>query len=285
MLINNIKKISILGVYVNSDPFAQLKHNIQVSLKSSNVNLFIATVNASFILKAKTNTNFKTILNTTAFNTADGVSIQLAAEYLDSTKKYSNYFVFAKVFIYFIVGLSIGFKHTLFKQPFKVVPNRITGVKLTQYLLNLCQKQNKKLVIAHYKDSLTSYDLLDNYLASNYPKLIYKIILVPKPFSDVYSTAAERCDVLLCTLGEVSQEKYINATLSIYKPSVAVGVGSTFDLLTGRLKSPNLVIKSMGLEWLFRLIVRPKRALKIARSVILFPTLVYFYSIKTRDEM
>ena len=66
-------------------------------------------------------------------------------------------------------------------------------------------------------------------------------------------------DICLVALGIPYQEKLINKYIDIAKKGIYVGVGGSFDVLSGTKKrAPKIFIK-LNLEWLYRLICEPKR--------------------------
>jgi N-acetylglucosaminyldiphosphoundecaprenol N-acetyl-beta-D-mannosaminyltransferase len=69
-------------------------------------------------------------------------------------------------------------------------------------------------------------------------------------------------DILLVAMGIPRQEKFILATQSIIKAKIAVGVGGSFDVWSGRAKRAPLIIQKMKLEWLWRLLLNPSKISK-----------------------
>lgn len=79
-------------------------------------------------------------------------------------------------------------------------------------------------------------------------------------------------DLLLVAYGAPWQEKWIHRNLDKIKAKVVMGVGGTFDVLTGRLKLPPNWVEEMRLEWLWRLIQEPsrwRRQLKVVKYLYL----------------
>ena len=145
----------------------------------------------------------------------------------------------------------------------------ITGVEITSILLSYVEKLGKSVLIVTKKDSLTPKTAIQHYLRANYPKLRFSVQDFP--------CELEEHAVLLCALGEGTQEKFIVDNTSLIKPKVAVGIGGTFDVLVGTVRVPRT--KYFG--WVFRLLANPKRLPKIIKSVLIFPILV----IARRDEV
>ncbi|MCX7933650.1 MAG: WecB/TagA/CpsF family glycosyltransferase [Planctomycetota bacterium] len=69
---------------------------------------------------------------------------------------------------------------------------------------------------------------------------------------------ASGAQVLWLGLGAPKQELWMAAHRQEVKP-VMVGVGAAFDFLTGRVKQAPPWLRNLGLEWLFRLAVEPRR--------------------------
>ncbi len=72
-----------------------------------------------------------------------------------------------------------------------------------------------------------------------------------------------RPDFFWVGLSTPKQERFMAQHLSILpEAKIFVGVGAAFDLLTGSLRQAPRWMQGMGLEWLFRLLMEPKRLWK-----------------------
>lgn len=79
-------------------------------------------------------------------------------------------------------------------------------------------------------------------------------------------------DLLLVALGSPKQEFFIWAHRKELTAPVAIGVGGSFDVLSGRLKRAPQVFQRLHLEWLFRAVQEPgrwRRLLVLPRYVLL----------------
>lgn len=84
-------------------------------------------------------------------------------------------------------------------------------------------------------------------------------------------------DILLVALGNPRQEQWI----SLYAPAlgvpVAIGIGGTFDFLAGATYRAPILLQQLGLEWLFRLILEPRRLWRrYLEAAIWFPLIFVF---------
>ena len=71
-------------------------------------------------------------------------------------------------------------------------------------------------------------------------------------------------DILLVGLGSPKQERWIYGNLEkIPSVKVAIGVGGAFDFISNKIKRAPKFIQRIGLEWLWRLILQPRRIKRI----------------------
>lgn len=81
--------------------------------------------------------------------------------------------------------------------------------------------------------------------------------------------------ILFVAFGHNKQEKWIYENLSkIPSIKIAMGVGGAFDYISCFKKRAPKLIRQIGLEWLFRLFLEPKRIKRIFKAVIIFPYLI-----------
>ena len=77
-------------------------------------------------------------------------------------------------------------------------------------------------------------------------------------------------DILLVAYGAPWQEYWINKYKKQLRVKLVVGVGGTFDYLTGNVRQPPVFVSKMGFEWLWRLVNQPfrwRRQLKLFKYV------------------
>ena len=69
-------------------------------------------------------------------------------------------------------------------------------------------------------------------------------------------------DILFVALGAPKQDKWIAHNLAKTGVPVALGIGCTFDVISGKTKEAPRWMTDVGLEWLFRLTREPGRLWK-----------------------
>lgn len=88
-------------------------------------------------------------------------------------------------------------------------------------------------------------------------------------------------DVIAVGLGQVKQEKII-ARYRAEWPSakILIGVGGAIDMRAGKKsRAPNM-LRATGLEWLWRLIIEPRRIGRILRAFPVFPAVVVWATLR-----
>lgn len=151
------------------------------------------------------------------------------------------------------------------------IKERITGVDLTEYLLKLANKYKYKVYLYGAKEEVI--EKLEKNINKNYPNIklvgctngyikdkngVMKYISTTKP------------DIVLVALGIPNQELLINQHLDSFDKGIFIGVGGTFDVLSGlKKRAPKLFIK-LNLEWLYRIVCEPKRIIRFIKYNIRF---------------
>ncbi|MFH1947133.1 MAG: WecB/TagA/CpsF family glycosyltransferase [Candidatus Magasanikbacteria bacterium] len=95
----------------------------------------------------------------------------------------------------------------------------------------------------------------------------------------MYDIITSAPDILFVAFGHGKQEKWIEENL-IDLPSVkvAMGVGGSFDFISGKTKRAPVWMRKIGLEWLYRLVREPKRVGRIFKATFVFLSLSRKYT-------
>lgn len=148
--------------------------------------------------------------------------------------------------------------------------NRVTGADLLLELLRFAESQDVPLTIYNQQRSLSAESDIRKALGKSYPKL--KIC---------YNKELPEYSLVICSYGAPEQELFLDM-LSAH--GIKMGVGGALDYLTGRKKRAPRVFRFIGLEWLWRLILQPKRIKRIFRAVIVFPLRAILDILKPNKE-
>lgn len=212
-------------------------YSILEDLLITNKKKFIITVNPEIIMKSYKNIEIKEmLLNDNNILVPDGISI------IKKAKQYN-----------------INIKE------------RITGVDISSKALEICNKNTKSIYLFGSKKEVL--DKLIININQKYPNI--NIV----GFSDGYVEDKDKImqeiislspDLILIALGVPNQELLINKYIEKAKKGVFIGVGGTFDVLSGcKKRAPKLFIK-LNLEWLYRIICEPTRLKRFIQNNIVF---------------
>ncbi len=200
--------------------------------------LWIVTANPEIVLAAHADASYRSILARATYRVADGTGI-----------------VFA--------GLLQGKKIS-----------RITGGFLLEALFALAVERGDSVHIILHANGLARESDVRQCLIERYPALrVFVSSLSP---TDPPATVVG--DIVINTFGAPAQETWI----ALYKERFTdtrcfVGVGGALDVFCGVVARPPKALSAVGLEWLWRLVIQPKRWRRILRAVFLFPMTALFH--------
>jgi N-acetylglucosaminyldiphosphoundecaprenol N-acetyl-beta-D-mannosaminyltransferase len=142
--------------------------------------------------------------------------------------------------------------------------SRVYGPDLTPLVCEAAAAEG--IPVGFYGGSQEALDRLVAWLCERYPSLKVAYTHSPpfRPLSADEGRAVEEAitasgaRIVFVGLGCPKQEQWMAARRGRV-PCVMLGVGAAFDLLTGHVRQAPQWMMAAGLEWLFRLMVEPKR--------------------------
>lgn len=140
------------------------------------------------------------------------------------------------------------------------VRERIPGVELSEFLLSACNRLRKSVYLFGAKREVL--EALRSVCADKYPNLNLigscdgYVSDKDKVFDEIRALSP---DLVLVALGVPQQEKLIYRHLNKFEKGIFVGVGGSFDVLSGqKARAPEVFIR-LNLEWLYRIMKEPSR--------------------------
>lgn len=183
---------------------------------------------------------------------------------------------FAKVLADFdlkiVDGVGITILSAIFGAKFK---QRITGADLTRSIINIANNNRYKIVTIGSSDN-SAFNACRK-LRNDYPSLQIDCIgggvIDPHHIKTdiIDKLRAAKPDILLVGLGAPKQEFFIENIQKIICIPVAIGVGGTIDFISGTAHRAPGWLRSIGLEWLWRLVTQPRRLGRIFTATVVFP--------------
>lgn len=160
------------------------------------------------------------------------------------------------------------------------IKERITGIDIANKLLELGNKQKKSIYLFGAKQEVI--DSMKEVIEKSYPnlKLVGASNGYEKDKDKVFEKIAKaKPDIVLVALGIPLQEKLIYKHLNQFNKGIFVGVGGSFDVISGHKKrAPKIFIK-LNLEWLYRILKEPKRLKRFYDSNVKF-----LFKVKKKDN-
>ncbi|MEI5986576.1 WecB/TagA/CpsF family glycosyltransferase [Dehalobacter restrictus] len=225
-----MKQLEILGTRIDpaslQDCLETIKNTILLGQQ-----LRIVTANPELIYKAEHDANLLAVINSAGLVVPDGVGVVWAARKLDLPVK-----------------------------------ERVTGIDLTAGILRESNRHGWRVFLLGAKPGIAEKVIRQQSL--RYPGIalachhgFFTQAEEPEVIRQIRHFAP---DILLVGLGAPKQEYWNHEHAGLAK--VSMGIGGSFDVLSGEVKRAPGVFRESGLEWLYRLISEPGR---IKRQVVL----------------
>jgi N-acetylglucosaminyldiphosphoundecaprenol N-acetyl-beta-D-mannosaminyltransferase len=225
-----VNQARVLGVRVDCLDMEASLDRIEQFVDAGGHHL-VATVNPEFVMRARSDQDFARVLESADLCLADGSGVVWAARR----------------------------QGCAMREP-------VTGVDLIPPLAALCARRGFRIFLLGAAPGVAN-DLATR-LRVEHPGLEVEAHAgTPDPSADAATLAlirAHKPQVLLVAYGHPKQELWIDRMHESLGVAVAMGVGGSFDYLTGRIPRAPTWMRRAGLEWLFRLVRQPWRVRRMA---------------------
>lgn len=150
------------------------------------------------------------------------------------------------------------------------ISERVAGIDLMTNILSLSAKKGYRVFLLGSKEEIVSKavnNIIEKYENINivgYNNGYYRGIQSGKFGDDEEIAVIEKIkeskpDIVFVAFGSPSQEKFIDCYKEEIGAKLYMGVGGSFDVISGIVKRAPIIWQKMGLEWLYRLIKEPWR--------------------------
>lgn len=235
------------------------------SITEFNTQNIVFTPNPEILLKTKTDSEFRELLNKATYLTADGIGLYIAYQINDSKQ---NAFVDFLLLPYYFFNLFFR-RSYLYKKYWE----RICWSDLTGDLVPFAEKNNIKITIIdpYYPLDLAKVESQKTFredLLKKFPKLDFDFFVYKPEEKDEIIEEIKNSDskILFSTLWMKKQEASVVEIMGkCYNIKLWLWIGSSFDYFTGFQKRAPKIWRALGLEWLYRLATWPQKIVRLKR--------------------
>lgn len=222
----NLSSTKILGTRITTASEKEILEYIFKVIEDGGKKFYIVTPNPEILMYALKEPSYQMILNDAEIGIPDGIGLLMASKALGKR----------------IIG-------------------RITGVDMME---KLCAQASKRTVNIGFLGGRGSVaERTAECLREKYPSL--RVVYTNSEW-DKGKLNGKHIDILFVAFGFPKQEEWIAENLQSLPVTCAMGVGGTFDYISGKVPRAPKAIRNAGMEWAFRLVRQPWR---IKRQLVL----------------
>jgi len=140
--------------------------------------------------------------------------------------------------------------------------SRIAGVDLMELLLDKAEERRYRVYIFGAKPAVLSRAIAE--IKKRYPSLgivgsSHGYLQEDRYASLINEINSVKPDILFVGLGSPKQENWIHAYKNLLNVKFCMGIGGSLDVIAGRITRAPYFFRTLGLEWLYRLMREPNR--------------------------
>jgi len=254
----------LFGVRISDLSTAELTDLLSGWLASDSSHT-IVTPNPEFVLAARQDPSFVDLLNRADLSLPDGVGLRFAIPAITGER----------------------------------LSNRHTGVDTLLLLGKLCAGQGKRLVLIGGGPGVA--DRAADVMRRQFDGLDVSVVdvgFVSEAETDRRSISHDRMKmtyianaaVVAVALGMKKQERFIESLrtfepLGLRTSRIYIGIGGAFDMIAGTRRRAPSFVRRIGLEWVWRLVIEPRRFRRIFNAAVVFPAVVVWDTLRRHRFM
>lgn len=220
------ERLEILGVGIDKVNSKQALEQIGAFIASGQPHQ-IVTANAEIIYQASKNEKMRTVINQAQMVTADGSGVVWASRQLGEP-----------------------------------LEQRVTGIDLVNSICEKSAQDKWKIYIlgsAPGVAATAAVNIRDKFPGCNIVGTHHGYFNAKEEKQILEELGQLKPDVLFVALGAPKQEYWIAEHLPKLGIPVGMGIGGSMDVLSGNVKRAPKWMQKLSLEWLYRLLIQPKR--------------------------
>lgn len=223
---SNTKRIEMMGCQIDNLSMEETLQTIEGFIASGLPHQHVV-VNVDKLVKASRDEQLRRIINECALINADGMPVVWASRLLG-----------------------------------KPLKERVAGVDLFEALIVRAAEKGWRIFFLGAKEEVVL--AVKNMYARRYPKLAiagYRNGYWKAEEEDAVADqiAQAKADLLFVAISSPKKEQFLAKHQARIQIPFAMGVGGTFDVVTGKVKRAPMWMQSAGLEWFYRFLQEPRR--------------------------
>ncbi len=242
------KKLNVLGVPVDRVTLSEAVRKIESFLLAGGSHV-VVTPDSLAILIARRDKEYKKILLNADLVTPDGIGLLLASK---------------------IMGAPIK--------------ERVTGIDIINRLFEVGNKRGYKFYFLGAEKGVSERakeKILKKFPGINIVGVHHGYLQEEENKRVINDIIRKKPDILLVGMGVPKQEKWIYKNLNMLQVPVCIGVGGSFDVLSGKLPRAPKWMQKGGIEWVYRVLKEPKRIKRVIK-IPYFLLLIFLKGISVR---
>ena len=265
---------NIFGIDIHTGSHEDFISAIGAYLKSSQFH-YVVTPNPEMVMAAQKDGAFLQALQNADLKTPDGIGLIMASHVLHTPLSQNR---LVRVLQLLLEAIMLPFTQSRSK-----ISERISGVDIVSQLIEKYQDGSAKFYFLGGPEGVAHK--AQQILEQKYPKIAIvgaedggsiSVDGIGENDNQVIDRINKSgAQILLVSFGAPKQELWMSRNKELLASvRVALGVGGTLDFITGKQKRAPVLLRKMGLEWLWRLVQDPKRIRRIIIAFPLFPLYV-----------
>jgi N-acetylglucosaminyldiphosphoundecaprenol N-acetyl-beta-D-mannosaminyltransferase len=242
---DSVSSFSVLGVRINAVQIPDVVGCFEAWIRERRQSRFVAVCNVHMVMEAYRDRQFMEMINSSGLTVPDGKPLTWLGRHHGFNLKRRVYG--PELFQdFFLITRARGYRHFFYGGHPEVTANMVARLR---------QRFPEVEIAGHYSPPFRT-------LTEEEDRAVVERINQSRP------------DIVWVGLGCPKQEHWMYEHRESLRAPVMVGVGQAFNIVAGNLRQAPPWMREHGLEWLFRLLLEPRR---LWRRYLVYNTIFVFY--------
>ena len=227
------KYVNLFGIFIDDIPLSRAVGLARTSLVSGESRVFF-TPNLEMLEGARKSKEIRNLLNSASILLPDGIGVLLTSQLLDTP-----------------------------------IANKVAGIDFGEGLIDLAELEGKRIFLLGGRTGVAKKAAKN--ILKKHPKL--KICGIHNGYFEnedeiIAKIKISAPDILIVCMGFPRQERFVVSHKKDFENiKVIACLGGAIDIWSGKKKRAPAFLQKSRLEWAWRTVIEPKRALRLAKSL------------------